>query len=109
MKPNELARNKAHPLTNKFIIAIAAITCAVLWGSAFPVLKISYVEMHLAVNNLSAKVVLAGMRFFLAAVLLFVAAVVNKQYLLVGKGNWFGVIVSSLLQISLQYFLLLEP
>ena len=104
MKPNELAQTKIHPLTNKYIVAIAAITCAVLWGSAFPVLKISYSEMQLAANDLSAKVVLAGMRFFLAAVFLFIAAVANKQNLRVGKRNWFGVIVSSLLQISLQYF-----
>lgn len=104
MKPTEIARDKTHPLTNKYIVALAAITCAVLWGSAFPVLKISYTEMKLAPDDLSAKLILAGMRFFMASIFLFGAAVLSKVKYRLDKGVWVGVAVSGLLQITLQYF-----
>lgn len=104
MEPTEIAKEKIHPLTNKYIVAVAAIFCAILWGSAFPVLKVSYGEMRIAPDDLSAKVILAGMRFFLAAVFLFCAAAVSKQRCQVAKNNWPGLIVSALLQIALQYF-----
>jgi len=32
-------------LTNKYGAALTAIFCSVLWGSAFPVLKVTYEEM----------------------------------------------------------------
>jgi len=104
MKPNNIAQVKTHPLTNKYIIAIVALTCAVLWGSAFPVLKISYTEMKLAPGDLSAKVILAGMRFFMASVFLFGVAAASKLSFRLDKRNWAVIALSGLLQITLQYF-----
>lgn len=57
-------------LTDKKWIIIIAIICSVLWGSAFPVLKISYVEMGIEADTWG-KVLLAGIRFFLASLMIF--------------------------------------
>lgn len=91
-------------LLNKYWIVIIAVTCAVLWGSAFPVLKLSYTEMHMAVNDLSAKVVLAGMRFFLASVFLFGLVFFSRMSPGIKRRHWLFLVLSSMLQISLQYF-----
>ncbi|WP_231631353.1 hypothetical protein [Halolactibacillus sp. JCM 19043] len=48
-------------------IAISvAILCSVLWGSAFPVLKVSYDELQMSADDVVAKMVFAGLRFLLA-------------------------------------------
>lgn len=94
---------KSH-LISKYRAAVLALISAVLWGSAFPVLKLSYAEMHMVPEDLSAKVVLAGIRFFLASVLLFGLMLFGRQKPWVGKRLWFWLVLSGLLQISLQYF-----
>ncbi|KMT20942.1 DMT family transporter [Clostridium cylindrosporum] len=58
-------------LTEKKWIIVIAIICSILWGSAFPVLKISYLEMGIEADTW-AKILLAGMRFFLASAIIFV-------------------------------------
>lgn len=57
-------------LTKKKWIIIIATICSVLWGSAFPMLKISYEEMMI-VDNTPAKILLAGIRFLIASGLIF--------------------------------------
>ncbi|ABR47948.1 hypothetical protein Amet_1776 [Alkaliphilus metalliredigens QYMF] len=44
--------------TQKSWVVVIAMSCSVLWGSAFPVIKTSYVEMEIASTNLAAIIVL---------------------------------------------------
>jgi len=92
-------------LTNKYWVIVIALFCAVLWGSAFPVLKVSYEELGIAAGDRNAIIVLAGLRFFLAAMLIYAMIIfglhkspkvklkILPQLFLLG-----------LLQISLLYF-----
>lgn len=57
---------------NKWAVIIIAIFCSLLWGSAFPVLKISYQELHMAPDDTMAKIVFAGMRFLIAGIIILV-------------------------------------
>lgn len=90
---------------NKTWVAAWALLCSVLWGSAFPVLKISYAEMHIAANDISAIIVLAGMRFFLAALLLFaLVGLGSGTSLRISTKKALELLVLGIMQISLQYF-----
>lgn len=92
-------------LTNKYWVIIIALFCAVLWGSAFPVLKVSYLELGIASDDRSAIIVFAGMRFFLAGILIFLLTIVGfKQSPKVRGGIFPQLLLLGLLQISLQYF-----
>lgn len=94
-----------HLLTNKYWVLIIALFCAVLWGSAFPVLKISYVELGIVPNDRSAIIVLAGIRFFLASLLIFILIVAGiRQSPKVSRKVLPQLFLLGLLQISLQYF-----
>ena len=95
-----------HYLTNKYWVIIIALFCAVLWGSAFPVLKVSYVELGIAPDDRYAIIVLAGIRFFLASLLIFILilAGIRQQSPKVSRKVLPQLFLSSLLQISLQYF-----
>jgi len=50
------------PLTPRFYLQV--LLCAALWGSAFPVIKLSY--EHLALEGFGEKLVFAGVRFIIA-------------------------------------------
>jgi len=94
-----------HLLTNKYWVIVIALFCAVLWGSAFPVLKVSYVELGIALDDRSAIIVLAGIRFFLASLLIFILIVVGiRQSPKVSGKVLPQLFLLGLLQISLQYF-----
>ena len=88
-----------------FVIAFAVIA-SILWGSAFPVLKITYSEMSMAGDDLYSKILIAGIRFFLAGILLLGYAFVTmrekvKLHSLRDLGR---VLILGLVQTSLNYF-----
>jgi len=94
-----------HYLTNKYWVVLIALFCAVLWGSAFPVLKVSYVELGIAPDDRSAIIVLAGMRFFLASLIIFTGLIVGiRQSPKVKMAMLPQLFLLGLLQISLQYY-----
>lgn len=105
---NSILRRKhslKHYLTNKYWVIVIAIFCAVLWGSAFPVLKVSYLELGIAPDDRSAIIVFAGVRFFLAAILIFLLVVAGLRQSPKVKGALLPqLFLLGLLQISLQYF-----
>lgn len=49
---------------------IIALLCCILWAIVFPILKLLYLELDMVDNN--AKLTLAGMRFFVAGVLVLI-------------------------------------
>lgn len=94
-----------HYLTTKYWVIMIALFCAVLWGSAFPVLKVSYLELGIEPDDRSAIIVFAGIRFFLAGILIFLITVVGfRQSPKVEVKILPQLLLLGLLQISLQYF-----
>lgn len=89
----------------KWSVVIIAVFCSILWGSAFPVLKVSYEELKMAPNDVMAKIVFAGARFFVAGlIVLLVIIVKNWKRILVTKRQFFILILLGIIQTSLQYF-----
>ncbi len=92
-------------LTTKWIVICIAIFCSVLWGSAFPVLKVSYVEFQMDPDDIIAKIVFAGYRFLLAGVILLVGLLfTNRQALILTKRQIPILLLFGFIQTALQYF-----
>lgn len=92
-------------LQKKWIVVVIAIFCAILWGSAFPVLKVGYTELQMAAGDTISKIVFAGMRFFLAGLMLVVGMFfVNKKNLLVTKRQFLVLIIFGIIQTAIQYY-----
>lgn len=90
---------------NRYWVIVIAVFCSVLWGSAFPVLKVSYAELGMAPDDPIAKIVFAGLRFLLAALLLLGWALwQDKKSLSVKRHLWPELLLLGILQTSLQYF-----
>ena len=62
----------------KWSVIAIAIFCSVLWGSAFPVLKISNQELQLPANEPIAQIVFAGIRFLLAGIMILCLVTYHK-------------------------------
>lgn len=92
-------------LTEKYYVIFIALLCSTLWGSAFPVLKVSYAELNIATSNLNARIILAGMRFLLAGSILFlILTVFMKKSIKINKHQLKNLGILGLFQTALQYF-----
>jgi drug/metabolite transporter (DMT)-like permease len=97
--------DKSELLKNKVSVTIIAIFCSMLWGSAFPVLKISYSELEIAAVDIYSKILFAGMRFFIASCLIFVVVMLFlKIPIKIKIETVISLLILGLLQTSLQYF-----
>ena len=90
---------------NKWSVMGIAILCTLLWGSAFPVLKISNVELQIASHDTSAQIVFAGMRFLLAGLIILVSLFfTNRKILHVKKQHIPVLILLGMIQTAAQYY-----
>lgn len=88
-----------HPVT---IFIFATIAC-ILWGSAFPTLKISYDMLGISQSGYLVKLQFAGYRFLLAGLLVLLVVLLLKRDLKIPKEAVTGLILLGLCQTSLQY------
>lgn len=75
--------NKKSILMQKLIVVIALATiCDLLWGSAFPFIKLGYQVFDIAADNTATQILFAGLRFTIAGVLVILfMSIVRKQFL----------------------------
>ena len=86
------------------VVCIGAMICCVLWGSAFPCIKLGYSFMQIAGNDTATQILYAGLRFTLAGVLTVLIGSVSYRKFLIPKKKSIGKIFSlSMLQTVLQY------
>lgn len=91
-------------LQNKWVITALAVLATLMWGSAYPGIKISYTMFGLEASLAVDKMLFAGIRFLLAGVVIVVVmSIVKKRFLCPKPANLLGVSVMGLLQTGLQY------
>ena len=78
--------------THRVWVPLLSLTCAVLWGWAFPLLKMGFAEFGITAEMTASKMVYAGLRFTFAGLLiLIIAAILRKDFRLrrvsAGKGK----------------------
>ncbi|WP_461812618.1 DMT family transporter [Faecalimonas sp.] len=86
------------------VVAILALICCALWGSAFPAVKIGYKLFE--INTVGSQILFAGYRFFLAGVLtLLLACIYEKRFVYIKKESVPYVFAQGMLQTTIQYLL----
>lgn len=87
-----------------------AFLATFLWGSAFPCVKIGYEWFDIQRNDTGSQMYFAGMRFFIAGLLVLVAGSIATGKVLLpqrtksGKSSWPVLFLLALTQTFLQYF-----
>ena len=88
------------------VVWLGALVCCLLWGSAFPCIKIGYQMMHIASDEVASQILYAGYRFTLAGILtILLGSIGNRRFLRPTKGSIGKVFKLSSLQTVGQYLL----
>ena len=99
----ETKKNKL--LTNKFFVAISALICCALWGSATPFIKVGY-ELILPVQTTASTILFAGIRFAIAGIItVLIYSIARRKFLYPKKENLGRITVVSFTQTIIQYML----
>lgn len=84
---------------------MGALICTLLWGTAFPVIKLSYNHLGVVSGDVGSQVLFAGERFFLAGVMVFIFCLIFKRNGLKISGKALLPVLSlGLVQTAMQYF-----
>lgn len=92
-------------LAKKRNAIILSILAMLLWGSAIPLIKSTFVEMGIGNTDTGLKILVAGIRFLLAGFLTLIYFKISEKGRRIAfkKVNWKFVVILALIQTSLQY------
>ncbi len=66
-------KNRESILQKQSVVVLAAVVCCLLWGSAFPCIKLGYQLFDIPSGDSSSQILFAGIRFTLAGILVILA------------------------------------
>lgn len=91
-------------IKNYKVAAALAIFCTLLWGTAFPFIKVGYEQFGIEGNDIGSKLLFAGARFTLAGIMvLFIFLVKNKHLPKIEKNGIMPVMLLGSVQTFGQY------
>ena len=95
-------------MTNTFFVAVIAVFCTILWGTAFPGIKIGYEMFKIGADDIASKILFAGERFALSGItVLFIGLLTkDRKKLKPQKKDFAPIALLSLFQTFLPYLLL---
>lgn len=90
--------------SKNYVVVIGALVCCMLWGSAFPCVKVGYGLFGVDTSSYSSLILFAGIRFTLAGVLVLAfGSALQRKFLLPKRKNIWRVAVVALFQTAMQY------
>lgn len=93
---------ESKPLQRGPMIVGVALLCTLLWGTAYPAVKIGY-ELF-AIDTSAGQLLFAGLRFTLAGLMtLAVSVALQKRLVIPQRGQWKGITLLGLVQTTGQY------
>ena len=83
---------------------IFSLMAMLLWGSAIPLIKLTYIHAGIQADDPGGKILIAGIRFFMAGLLTYIYFFLfNKEKVERDKINFKFIIILALIQTTLQY------
>lgn len=104
-KTKKKSENRMQSLMTKtVIVALGAMICCALWGSAFPCIKIGYQLLNVGNNDTFSQILFAGIRFILAGILtVLIGSIAAKKPLIPSKKSFGKIVKLSMFQTIIQY------
>lgn len=96
---------KNNTMTKTPVVILLAMICCLLWGSAFPCIKLGY-DWCMVGDDSASKILFAGVRFTLAGIMaIIICSIISRKPLIPKTKKTAAHIVSlSLFQTIIQYF-----
>ncbi len=107
---NNTSTSNASLITRPVVVCLLAGICCLLWGSAFPCVKIGYRMFHVETQQTASQILFAGCRFFLAGLLVLLFALIQRKdrqrtpLLPRSATTWKRILILSFFQTVTQYF-----
>jgi drug/metabolite transporter (DMT)-like permease len=93
--------------TNKKYIILLAILCTLLWGSAYPAIKLGYDVFGIHSDDSYLKLIFAGYRFLIAGIILItIQKLMGKSIMPKSIGDFKGFILLGVIYTLMQYVFL---
>ena len=94
---------KTKIFANPVFVALVALLCCALWGSATPFIKIGY-ELILPEKNTASTILFAGIRFTLAGLItILIYSIGRRKFLFPKKENFTKIATIAAFQTVIQY------
>ena len=85
-------------------VAIFALTAALVWGWAYPLIKLGFAAFQITPDLTGSKMLFAGIRFFLSGVIILVMAkLLHRSFAVRAKANYGFILGYALLNTTLHY------
>lgn len=99
-----LFKEPQNTFSKTWVVCLCALFCCLLWGSAFPCVKLGYKLFKIDTESVPSLILFAGTRFSLSGVLVIIFGSISKKKFLLPKAeNWWRVGVVAIFQTALQY------
>lgn len=85
-------------------VAVFALTAAIAWGWAYPLIKLGYSEFAITADMTGSKMLFAGIRFCLSGLIILAIASAKKRNFKVRKPmDWWYILLFCMMNTTLHY------
>lgn len=85
-------------------VVIFALTAAISWGWAYPLIKLGFAEFEITSQMTGSKMLFAGIRFAISGIIILtIAKSVNRKFNVTKGVDWLYILVFSLMNTALHY------
>ena len=85
-------------------VSLFALTAALAWGWAYPLIKLGFGEFHITADMTGSKMLFAGIRFFISGLIILAFAWRNGKNFMAAKiSDWWFILLFSLMNTTLHY------
>lgn len=96
--------NKTNIFQRPVWVVIFALTAAIAWGWAYPLIKLGMNEFGILPDMTGSKMLFAGIRFFISGlIILAIAKPTGRQFGVRKTADWWFILLFSLLNTTLHY------
>lgn len=85
-------------------VVIFALTAAIAWGWAYPLIKLGFREFEIEADMTGSKILFAGIRFALSGIIILaIARFANRKFSVTKKIDWLYILIFSLMNTAFHY------
>ena len=85
-------------------VSVFALTAAIVWGWAYPLIKLGFEEFQITTEMTGSKMLFAGIRFCVSGlIILAMARQVHRPFLVNNRKGWWYILLFSLFNTTLHY------